>query len=205
LYAARRRRVFGGAQTSGTSFNAGGILEFGSGYTGVGNVVSNGLTLEVAAGGIASGTTVNSGGLEEVLSGGTASATTINGGTLEVASGASISGPITFTSAGGILELDASQSFNGLIAGFASPKGIIEEIDLRDISFGKKTKVSFKEDKNHLSGTLTVTDGTHTANLTLLGQYSAGNFRLSSDGFGGTMIIDPAVGSGGHPVVAPPA
>jgi len=25
-----------------------------------------------------------------------------------------------------------------------------------------------------------------------------------SDSLGGTMIIDPAVGSGGHPVVAPP-
>jgi hypothetical protein len=30
-----------------------------------------------------------------------------------------------------------------------------------------------------------------TPNLTLLGQYLAGNFRLSSDGHGGTMITDP--------------
>ena len=74
-----------------------------------------------------------------------------------------------------------------MIAGFASPKGVIEEIDLGDIVFGKKTKVSFKEDKNHLSGTL---DGTHTANHTLLGQYSAGNFNLASDGHGGTMVTD---------------
>ena len=67
-----------------------------------------------------------------------------------------------------------------------------EEIDLGGISFGKKTKVSFKEDKNHLRGTLTVTDGTNTANLTLLGQYSANNFRLASDdGHGGTMVTGP--------------
>ena len=78
-----------------------------------------------------------------------------------------------------------------------------------DIVFGKKTHATFKEDKNHLSGTLTVTDGTHTASLTLLGQYSTGDFSLSSDGHGGTMITDPQhspslVGSAASPVLAPP-
>jgi hypothetical protein len=34
--------------------------------------------------------------------------------------------------------------------------------------------------------------------IALLGQYSAGNFSLSSDGQGGTIIKDPATGSGGH-------
>src|SRR5207248_95984 len=115
--------------------------------------------------------------------------TTINGGTLEVVSGGSTGGSITFTSAGGDLQLDKSQSFHGLIAGFASPAGVTEEIDLQDIVFSKRTHATFKEDKNHLSGTLTVTDGTHTANLTLLGQYSAHNFSLSSDGHGGTIIV----------------
>jgi len=43
-----------------------------------------------------------------------------------------------------------------------------------------------------------VTDGTHTANLTLLGQYSTGNFSLASDGHGGTVVTDPLVGSAGH-------
>jgi ABC transporter substrate binding protein len=37
------------------------------------------------------------------------------------------------------------QWFHGSIAGFASPSGVTEGIDLRDISFGKKTKVSFKD------------------------------------------------------------
>src|SRR5262249_34111792 len=164
----------------------------------------------VLNGGSARGTSVNSGGLEEVFAGGTASATTINGGTLEVAGGASISGPITFTSAGGILELDASQSFHGTIAGFASPPGVTEEIDLRDISFGKKTKLSFHEDKNNLSGTLTVTDGTHTASLTLLGQSRATDFSFASDGHGGTMVTHPqpppsVVGPAATPLWAPPA
>jgi hypothetical protein len=38
---------------------------------------------------------------------------------------------------------------------------------------------------------LTVSDGTHTANLLLLGQYVAAQFAMSSDGHGGTLITDP--------------
>ena len=34
----------------------------------------------------------------------------------------------------------------------------------------------------------TVMDGTHTANILLLGQYLAGNFTSASDGPGSTMI-----------------
>jgi hypothetical protein len=143
----------------------------------------------------------------DILNGGVGSAATLSGGTLEVASGASISYLTFVTSAGGILELGASQSFQGSIAGFGSVRGVTEEIDLGDISFDKKTtKVSFKEAKDHASGTLTVTDGTHTANLTLLGQYAAHNFGLSSDGHGGTIVTDPpsVVGSAASPILAPP-
>ena len=96
--------------------------------------------------------------------------------------------------AGGVLQLAASQSFEGLIAGFASPRGVTEEIDLQDIAFATATE-TFTEASVHLSGTLTVTDGTHTANLTLLGQYSTGDFSLSKEsGTGtGTIVTDPAL------------
>jgi hypothetical protein len=129
----------------------------------------------------------------------------LNRTSAEWASGGSTgSGAVTFTNAGGDLQLDASVSFHGLIAGFASPRGVTEEIDLRDIAFGKGTKVTFTEASKHQSGTLTVTDGTHTADLTLLGQYSTANFSLASDGHGGTMITDPPamVGSAASPVLA---
>ena len=53
------------------------------------------------------------------------------------------------------------------------------------------TSATFVEAGNNLSGTLTVTDGTHTANLTLLGVYAPGNFTLSSDLHGGTIVNDP--------------
>jgi hypothetical protein len=42
-----------------------------------------------------------------------------------------------------------------------------------------------------------VSDGTHTASLTLIGQYTATSFAAASDGHGGTMITDP-------PPLAPP-
>jgi hypothetical protein len=37
------------------------------------------------------------------------------------------------------------------------------------------------------------TDGTHTANITLLGNYVTGNFHLTSDGLGGALVLDPPV------------
>jgi len=104
---------------------------------------------------------------------------------------------------GGVLQLDASQTFSGTIGGFASPAGVNEAIDLRDIAFSSATTVKFTEAANNTSGTLTVSDGTHVTNLTLLGQYTTANFSLSSDGHGGTYVTDPAqVGSSASPVLA---
>ena len=53
------------------------------------------------------------------------------------------------------------------------------------------TTLSFQEAGNNQSGTLTVGDGLHAANLTLLGQYVAGQFHLAADGAGGTLVTDP--------------
>jgi hypothetical protein len=38
---------------------------------------------------------------------------------------------------------------------------------------------------------LTVTDGTHTAHIHLAGNYSGSTFTTSSDGHGGTTVVDP--------------
>ena len=47
--------------------------------------------------------------------------------------------------------------------------------------------------KNNTGGALTVSDGTHSANLSLLGQYSAAGFASAADSHGGTIItIGPA-------------
>src|SRR5262249_37103233 len=44
---------------------------------------------------------------------------------------------------------------------------------------------------NGSTGTLTVTDGVHTANISLEGDYLLSSWDLSSDGHGGTVVIDP--------------
>jgi hypothetical protein len=45
------------------------------------------------------------------------------------------------------------------------------------------------------SGPLTVSSGAAVETLTLLGQYTAANVSATSDGFGGTLIIDPPASS----------
>jgi hypothetical protein len=94
--------------------------------------------------------------------------------------------------------LGASESFGGLVAGFHSG----DLLDLRDVAFGSGTHVSFAEAGGNLSGTLTVTDGVHTANIELLGQYAAGQFTAAADGNGGTLISDPPAGAAAHPPAA---
>ena len=39
-------------------------------------------------------------------------------------------------------------------------------------------------------------DGTHTASIALLGNYSLANFTASSDGHGGTSVVDPPLTGG---------
>ncbi|HZY52316.1 MAG TPA: hypothetical protein VFE73_03700, partial [Reyranella sp.] len=95
---------------------------------------------------------------------------------------------INFTSNGGTLQLDISVNFNGVISGF----GVPGDLDLRDISFASSGfSLGYSGDTS--SGILTVTDGTNTAQIHLLGQYVAGNFHAQADGNGGTLITDPPV------------
>ena len=81
-------------------------------------------------------------------------------------------------------------TFRGKIAGFDSPS---ETIDLTAVNFASATLGYVG---NSLSGTLTVTDGTNTARLVMLGSYVAANFHLATDGHGGTLVSDPPLSSG---------
>jgi autotransporter passenger strand-loop-strand repeat protein len=166
----------------------------------VGATVAGGET--ILAGGTASNTDIIAGGTQVINAGGTSLNALIDGGLLVVRSGGSTGGPpVSFTAAGGTLQLDASRSFTGSIAGFASPTGITEQIDLRDISFAG-AKATWTQ-VNNSSGTLTVANGSQTASLTLLGMYSTANFKLASDGAaGGTLVTDPAV-TASAPIAAP--
>jgi autotransporter passenger strand-loop-strand repeat protein len=146
--------------------------------------------------GQASGTTINSGGFEYVASGGVEGGATISGGALELASGGS-AGMVTFAdngAAGGIFQIDDSMHFSGLVAGFSST---IPDLGLLDIPYlADTTTYSWSQTTtgNNGSGTLTVSEGGGgaTANITLLGNYAAGQFALSAYG-PGTLVNDPPV------------
>jgi probable HAF family extracellular repeat protein len=104
-----------------------------------------------------------------------------------------INGPsadvVTFAGSTGSLQLAQSQGFAGTIAGF----GGSDQIDLGDIGFGANTTLGYTANNTNTGGTLTASDGIHTANITLLGQYTAASFATASDGHGGTTISEPAV------------
>jgi autotransporter passenger strand-loop-strand repeat protein len=125
---------------------------------------------DVLPGAVASGTTITGSGYEYVFSGGTASGTTLSSGTFEVASGgATGSGAVSFAG-GGTFQLDDSLHFGGLVAGFLSAT---EHLDLADIPYVPgSTRMNWSSSGGANSGTLTVTEGGHSASLTLLGQYA---------------------------------
>jgi hypothetical protein len=71
-------------------------------------------------------------------------------------------------------------------------------IDLSCIGFGANTTLGYSANAANTGGTLTVTDGTQSANIALLGQYTAASFAMTSDGNGGTLITEPAVVTPNH-------
>ena len=107
---------------------------------------------------------------------------------------------ILFAGNTGVLTLDQSQSFTSQISGF----GGADQIDLADIAFdANTTTLGYSGNGGNTGGTLSVSDGTHTADLALLGSYMASSFATSSDGHGGTLITDTAQPSSQPPLTPP--
>jgi autotransporter passenger strand-loop-strand repeat protein len=129
---------------------------------------------------VAFGATVSSGQTFTVSAGQTeTSLIVLSGGTLNVLSGGIV-----------INTLDSGGAVNISSGGATKP----DQLDLKDIAFGTGTSATFTPASGGTSGTLTVTDGAHTANIELLGQYTAGQFTATSDNNGGTIISDPPPG-----------
>jgi hypothetical protein len=93
-------------------------------------------------------------------------------------------------------------TYQFLVAGFAVP----DVIDFSAVNFATATKIY---SGNTSSGTLTVTDGTHSVSLMLLGNYMAASFNLGPEGGGGTgtLVTDPPapIAPGEHqlPLIVP--
>ena len=106
-----------------------------------------------------------------------------DGATLEIVDGAT--GKVTFAGPTGTLQIDTTWSFAGKVAGF----GAQDRIDLADVAFGAQTTLGYAR-SGSAAAKLTVSDGIHTANIALLGQYMASSFAAASDGHGGTLITE---------------
>jgi hypothetical protein len=163
---------------TGNLLNAGVIEADGKGGVVIVSAVDNTGTLLAAAGTLTLQGAVSGAGIGKV-----------NGGTL-YAKGA-FTENVTFGTTG-VLRLANSQAYTGKISGFS--KTGTNSLDLADITFTNGvTKASYSG--TSASGTLTVTDGTHTAHIALTGNYTVSTFTVSSDGHGGTKVVDPSSGS----------
>ncbi len=100
----------------------------------------------------------------------------------------------------GTLTLAKSTTYTGAISGFS--KTATTKLDLLDIAFTGSTKATFSG--TAASGTLTVTDGTHTAKIKLVGDYTASTFVVANDGAGHTLVHDPAKTLAAPPTRLPP-
>jgi hypothetical protein len=123
----------------------------------------------------------------------------IHGGTLAFRSSFSENVRFTGHRSPGALVLGQSQTYAGTISGF-SRKGVTT-LDLRDIGFVDSGEATFSGKGRR--GVLTVTDGTHTAQIHLKGHFSRSTFVASDDGHGGVSIVaSSAHVASVHPFVA---
>ncbi|SDT38284.1 Npun_F0296 family exosortase-dependent surface protein [Bradyrhizobium canariense] len=81
------------------------------------------------------------------------------------------------------LKIDGS-SFGGNIVGLSAT----DQLDLQTIGYGPDTTGTYVSNANNTGGVLTITDGTHSISMTLVGDYRNAHFAGSSDGNGGTLV-----------------
>ncbi len=101
---------------------------------------------------------------------------------------------VTFAGTTGTLKIDDALRFAGRVSGLTGS----DTIDLTDIHYGTDTQVTFLG--NTAGGILTITDGTNTANVNLEGNYLSSSWDLSSDGNGGTAVVDPVASNNWQPL-----
>ncbi len=116
------------------------------------------------------------------------------GATLELAT--AYASQVTFFGSTGTLKLDNPASFAGTVAGMTAN----DTIDFTNLNPNTIQTPSFAGTSS--GGTLTVTDGTRTDQVALLCNYLASTFVASSDGHGGTSVIDPPAANQNPPARA---
>ena len=92
---------------------------------------------------------------------------------------------MTFAGTTGTLKLEDPQAFAGVVSGLSGA----DAIDLSGFAYGANATATYLG--NASGGTLTVSDGAKTARIALSGDYLSSTWTLSSDGNGGTTVVDP--------------
>jgi hypothetical protein len=96
--------------------------------------------------------------------------------------------------------LDHALGFTGTIAGFFEDvSNNSDKLDLQDINFAS-VSWTFKENSKGTQGTLSITDGAHSANIALIGHYLAANGTASSGGLNSN-LFGTAIDSGSGTLV----
>ncbi len=109
---------------------------------------------------------------------------TLSSGTANISGTVATGQEMLFAGSGGDLAVYALASFHATIGGFSTG----DEFDLGGFGYTTSETEVFSSNAGHTSGTLTVTDGSQVAKLTLLGSYVTSDFALSDDHHGGTFV-----------------
>jgi hypothetical protein len=167
-------KINGNVTNSGTILSHFGILAIDGDVDNTGTMTVNSYTLSV------SGAVTGDGSVQ------------IGYGLMDFASG--FNENVAFIGGIGTLELAQSQGYASQVSGFSSSGSTT--LDLGDIGFVSAAEATFSG--TAASGVLSVSDGVHTANITLVGDYLTTTFVASSDGNGGTSVIGKT-GAGASP------
>ena len=130
----------------------------------------------------------------------TAAAITVALGATVDLDASSNSATIDFQGTTGKLIIDQPSSFTGQIQGFTGD-GTLSGSDQIDLSGINHDSSGFTD--SYSDGTLTVSDGTNTANIHFTGTYNESNFSFASDGHGGTIVYDPPAGASAQTATEP--
>jgi hypothetical protein len=173
----------------------GTTVDITGGLSGLGSfTINTGASLQFGTGAhTISGSTTDNGKIE-VTNGTLEIAGAISGtGSLQVDAGAILqldgadSLNVAFTSSTGRLILKDPVNFTGTISGLTGN----DQVDLANINWqaAQLSSVSYSPTTNVT--TLVITDGQHTSTILLVGDYTSSTWTFSSDGNGGTIVVDP--------------
>jgi hypothetical protein len=82
---------------------------------------------------------------------------------------------------------------SGLFTTFSNLQVATQGIDLTTVAFGAGTTLGYTPNSDNSAGTVSVSDGTHDATISLIGQYAMADFHMASDMHGGTLVSDPSL------------